>query len=382
MKNILSVLLLLIFLIQCNPIEKHSNIDTLKGQSDHVSFYVGTYTNVKSPQEGGSQGIYKYLLDDKGIMTKVGLAAVTENPSFLTKTEDNQFIIAVNETDNYNEQGKVISYKIIGDKLEKLSESTSGGAHPCHISANSIGQVIVSNYSSGNVGLLNISGKGTLSDLLDVLQHSGSGIHERQKEPHAHSALFRPDGKGVVSVDLGTNDLWFTSIENNKFISQKQQKLEMTDGAGPRHIVFHPTKNLVYVLNELDNTIGIVRVGEEGDYVLERAYSILPDDFNGFSKGADIHMSADGRFLYASNRGHDSIVIFEVKEGDGDLAVIGYESTKGSSPRNFQLAMNDKFVIVGNEKSDNIVCFERDADTGKLKYISQIGAPAPVCLLF
>lgn len=381
MKRILWAFVI-ISIMSCNAKENRSTSNESVAQSEKASFYVGTYTNIKSVQEGGSQGIYQYSIDDNGILSKIGLATISENPSFLARTVDGKYVVAVNEIDSNNGNGTIESYRIEGDILKKISSSSSGGAHPCHVSINKIGQVIVANYTGGNVGLLNISKNGTLSDLLDVQRHDGKGTHERQEAPHAHSSWFRPDGRGVISVDLGSNDLWFSEIENNKFIQEKEQKLSMEPEAGPRHIVFHPNGKYLFVLNELDNTIGLIHMQEDGSYSLGETYSMLPGGFTDFSKGADIHLSKDGRFLYASNRGHNSIAIFSVNDKDGSLKMVDTEATKGNSPRNFQLAMNDKFLVVANQKSDNIVCFKRDSETGMLTYVSQIEVPAPVCLLF
>ena len=374
--------LVLIFFTSCNSRENQSESQRSETITEAVSFYVGTYTNVKAVDKGGSEGIYHYTIDGDGKMSKIGLAAKSVNPSFLAKTSDNNYVVAVSETNSNAENGTVESYKIDGGLLKKLSSSSSGGAHPCHVSINSGGQVLVANYTGGNVGLLNISKNGTLSDLLDVQQHVGQGSHKRQEAPHAHSTWFRPDGRGIVSVDLGSNELWFSEIENNKFIPQKESKLEMNPEAGPRHIDFHPNGKFLYVLNELENTVGLVLMQEDGGYILGDTYTMLPAGFNDYNKGADIHLSMDGRFLYASNRGHNSIAIFNVNISDGSLSMVGTESTRGDSPRNFQLALDDNYLLVANQKSDNIVCFKRDVVTGKLTYVSQVDAPAPVCLLF
>ena len=374
--------LLLISILSCKSKKDQTMSDDIDNNLAAISFYVGTYTNVKSVEEGGSEGIYQYTIDENGELEKIGLAAKSVNPSFLAKTSDNKYVVAVNETNTNEGNGTVESYKIEGDNLKRISSSSSGGAHPCHISINNIGQVIVANYTGGNVGLLSISKNGTLSDLLDVQQHEGKGSHKRQEAPHAHSSWFRPDGRGVVSADLGSNELWFSEIENNSFIPQEPSKLAMKQEAGPRHIDFHPNGKFLYVLNELENTIGLVHMQKEGGYILGDTYSMLPASFTDFSKGADIHLSKDGRFLYASNRGHNSIAIFEVNVVDGSLSLIGTEATRGDSPRNFQLSLEDKYLVVANQKSDNIVCFRRDAETGRLTYVSQVDAPAPVCLLF
>ncbi len=374
--------LILISIMSCSSKKDQSKSQESATKSDVTSFYVGTYTNMKPLEEGGSEGIYHYTIDENGVLAKIGLAAKSANPSFLAKTSDNKYVVAVNEINTNEGNGTVESYVIEGDQLKKLSSSSSGGAHPCHISINSGGQVIVANYSGGNVGLLNISKNGTLSDLLNVQQHEGKGSHERQEAPHAHSSWFRPDGRGVVSVDLGTNELWFSEIKNNKFIPHQESKLAMNPEAGPRHIDFHPNGKFLYVLNELENRVGLVLLQKDGSYILGDTYSMLPDGFTDYSKGADIHLSRDGKFLYASNRGHNSIAIFEINETDGSLSMVGTESTKGDAPRNFQLALDDNYLVVANQNSDNIVCFKRDTKTGKLTYVSQVDAPAPVCLLF
>jgi 6-phosphogluconolactonase len=379
MKNIL-ILVLSVFAVACKPTASEKK--SMNNPTAPTAFYVGTYTNVDSPQEGKSQGIYKYTIDNDGKLGRVGLAAEADNPSFLAMSFDGKYVVAASETDAHEGMGTVNSYEIIGDKLNKKSSSSSGGAHPCHVAINRDGQIVVANYTGGNVGLLAMSKKGTLSELLDVQQHTGHGTHQRQEAPHAHSSWFRPDDSGVISVDLGTNELISSRVEGNKFVKDKISKLQMKAEAGPRHIVFHPDGKSLYVLNELDNTVGLVKIAEDGDLQLGETVSMLPNDFTEFSKGADIHISEDGRFLYASNRGHDSIVIFAVNGATGTLKHITTESTRGIGPRNFQLAVNDRFLVVANEKSNSIVSFTRDSKTGLLSLVDKIDAPTPVSLLF
>ena len=370
-------------LVSCNSKKENKPTQVTNAeQEEKTSFYVGTYTNVTSIEEGGSQGIYKYAIDKDGKLSKIGLAAVSNNPSFLAKTADNRYLVATNETSGSSDNGTVVSYEIDGDTLNKKSISDSGGAHPCHVSINKEGDILVSNYTGGNVGLLKISKNGTLSDVLDVQQHEGNGTHQRQDAPHAHSSWFRPDGKGVISVDLGTNELISSEIEGHTFVKEKTSKLQMKAEAGPRHIAFHPNGKYLYVLNELDNTVGLVSISESGALRMGKAVSMLPKGYTDFNKGADIHVSNDGRFVYASNRGHNSIAIFEVDMKDGSLMLLATESTKGDSPRNFTLALDDNYVLVANQKSNNIVSFSRDKKTGLLSYVDVIDAPAPVCLLF
>lgn len=341
-----------------------------------LDFYVGTYTN------GESEGIYIYQINNKGILSRVGLVAKTSNPSFITKTKDNKTLLAVDET-NENGTGFVKSFKILKDTLIFKSKSNSGGAHPCFITVNNQNQVLVANYTGGNVGYLTIDKENGLTGLLDVQQHEGKGITDRQTSPHAHSTWFHPNTNEIISVDLGTDELWFSNLngKNNKFEVSSQNKLKMADGAGPRHLTFHPNNKWIYVLNELNNTVSLVEL-IDGLYQTTSSISMLPDNFTEYSKGADIHISNDGKFLYATNRGHDSIVIYKVNSSNGELNLIGFESTKGKNPRNFSLSPDNKFLIVANQDSNNLVSFQRDELTGKLTFIAEVKAPNPVCILF
>ncbi len=177
--------------------------------------------------------------------------------------------------------------------------------------------------------------------------------------------------------------MWFSTLDSLKtnFVPLQQAKLKMTDGAGPRHLAFHPKNTNIYVLNELNNTISLLNE-KEGIYSIVSSISILPENFINFSKAADIHISKDGQFLYASNRGHNSIVTFKVNAVNGTLELIDFTSVKGESPRNFNLTPDNRFLIVANKDSNSIVCFQRNFKTGKLTFISEISAPTPVCILF
>jgi len=215
--------------------------------SKETIFYVGTYTNQKS------EGIYKYSIDDEGKFSKIGLVAKTNNPSFLVKSFSKKSLIAVDETDT-NGTGFVKSYRITKDSLELLSISKSGGAHPCFLNTNDKNQLLVANYTGGNVGYLQLGKNGVLTQLLYIQQHTGKGTTDRQKAHYAHSVWFHPKTKEITSVDLGTNELWFSKINSStdSFQPSSVQKFKMKDGSGPRHLLFHPKKNWIYVLNELN----------------------------------------------------------------------------------------------------------------------------------
>jgi len=341
------------------------------------TFYVGTYTDTLSA------GIYKYMLKEDGSIEAIGLDAKSENPSYLAKSADKQYLIAVNEIDREN-SGSVESFLISGDSLKFISRSSSGGAHPCYVNVNEAGWVLVANYTSGDVGLLRINNDGHLSELLDVQQHTGKGTTERQQGPHAHSAWFEASSNRIIAADLGTNELWFSTIDtvSKKLIPVEPYKIKMEPGAGPRHLAFHPNGKWIYVVNEMGCTVSLLQKTENAKYELDSSFSTLPADYKGSNFCADIHISSDGKFLYASNRGHNSIVIFEVNKADGTLKNIGYQTVRGEWPRNFSLSPDERFILVANQHTNNIVSFKRDSITGLLEYVGQTKAPVPVCILF
>lgn len=342
----------------------------------NTTFFVGTYTTDKS------KGIYEYEIDANGLLKNNGLKAELVNPSFLAKTSDNKTLVAVSEVGE-NGTGFVKSYAIKKDTLLYKNTSKSGGNHPCFVAVNDKNKILVANYSGGNVGFLEINPEGTLSELLDVQQHFGKGTTSRQEAPHAHSAWFHPNKNEIISVDLGTNQLWFSTIDNQKksLVFSNQKTLNMAEGAGPRHLAFHPNHKYIYVLNELNNTISLIEKEEE-IYVVKSSVSVLPKDYEKYTKAADIHVSNDGEFVYVSNRGHNSITIFKVNLQNGALEQVGFEPVKGANPRNFALTPDNKFLLVANQDTNNIVCFQRDFETGKLTFVSEISAPNPVCILF
>ncbi|MCB0751335.1 MAG: beta-propeller fold lactonase family protein, partial [Ignavibacteriae bacterium] len=247
------VIFVLLFVLGCQTNQKE-----IMEESISNSFYVGTYT------DSVSHGIYKYKLRQDGILEKIGLAAKSNNPSFLAKSSNQKYLLAVSEIDR-NSTGEVVSFLIAGDSLKPISNSSSGGAHPCFVSVNKDGFVLAANYTGGNVGLLRLNKNGELSSLLDVEQHTGKGTTDRQKAPHAHSAWFNPFDNNIISIDLGTNELWFSYLDTleQKLIPAEPQKLSMNPGAGPRHLVFHPNNKWIYVINELNSTITLVEKSVE-----------------------------------------------------------------------------------------------------------------------
>ncbi|NJB72657.1 6-phosphogluconolactonase [Saonia flava] len=370
------LVLALVAVVSCKEKKKEA-ITEVEEMAPVQKFYVGTYTG------GDSEGIYRYALHADGSLEQVAFSGASNNPSFLIKSPNGKFLVSVNEQ-NEEGTGYVESFAIKGDSLQSLSKRISDGAHPCHLSMNKDGFVVVSNYTGGNLGLLKLDNAGELSELLYTENHEGQGSGKNQDKPHAHSAWFYGDGNDLVSADLGTNELWFSrlDIESKKLVPASPQKLLFDDGAGPRHMVFHPNKKWLYVVNELNATVTRVVKNEKGVFEKKESVSTLPEGYNEDSFCADIHISLDGKFVYASNRGHNSIVIYGVDETTGELKTLGYEPTKGNWPRNFSLSPDGEFLIVANQESNNLVSFKRDVETGELTFVSEIEAPTPVCILF
>jgi len=370
--KIVSSIIILILLVGCQM-----GKNKIGQKNNNYPFYVGTYTDKES------EGIYKYILNKDGSLERIGLVAITENPAFLTISNDKKYLLAVNEIDS-NGVGFVESFQIKNKSLEFISNSSSGGAHPCFITINKMGFVLVANYTGGNVGLLKLDKEGVLSPLLDVEDHFETEIHEDQQIPHAHSAWFESSSNAVISVDKGIDELWFSQLntELEKLIPSDPKKLRMELGAGPRHLAFHPNGQWIYVLNELNSTITLVHKLDDDNYEKGVSVSTLPMDYNEWSICADIHISSDGKFLYASNRGHNSIAIFKVEPNTGSLNLVGHQSTQGDFPRNFALSPDEKYLLVANRHSNNIVSFKRDKSTGLLKMVDQIEVPTPACIVF
>ncbi len=371
-------IILALLTIGCQTKKETPQQKEVEQEKKTTSFFVGTYTDTIS------KGIYTYTLSEKGKLEKVGLAAVSENPSFLTKSADSNYLLAVNETNSNDGSGTVESFQINGDSLTFISRSSSGGAHPCFITVNKNGNVLTANYTGGNVGLLQLNSEGKLSDLLDVQQHTGKGTKKQQNAPHAHTAWFEVNSNNIITVDLGTNELWFSKIDTlqQKLQFTEPKTLKMDEGAGPRHLSFHPNGKWLYIINELNSTVSLVNKTAANTYEKITSFSTLPKNYTEESYCADIHISSDGKFLYASNRGHNSIAIFSINSEDGSLQAIAHQSTKGNWPRNFALSPDENYMLVANQHSNNLVSLKRDKNTGLLVFVDEINAPSPVCILF
>ncbi|NNF18812.1 MAG: lactonase family protein [Flavobacteriaceae bacterium] len=370
--RILTTILLILMGISANDIQSFT-------PPQLEEFYVGTYT------DKDSEGIYRFALDQNGKIKSLGLVAREENPSFLAKTADGKFLLAVNEnSDQKNSGGTVASFAIAEDSLEFLSRRSSGGDAPCHIAVNEQGQLLVSNYLSGTIALLKIEQDGNLKGPIDVSQHHGSGPDERQEGPHAHSAWFNGKENQIIGVDLGTDQLWLYDLKNpgDQLKLNHRGNITLPAGSGPRHLAIHPEQPWVYVINELNSTITRLEQTGNHDYHIRETVSTLPGEFEGENYCAEIRISSDGKFLYGSNRGHNSIVIYQVDPASGQLHLLTHQDTQGDWPRNFTLSPDEDFLLVANQNSNSIVSFKRNPGKGTLQYTDKVTVPSPVYLLF
>ncbi len=359
-------LLLLLSLCTCAP-----PAAKLLKEGPAQSFFLGTYDG-----EGHDNGIYRFTLQPDGILRNEGRVAEASSPSFLAFNADRSQLVAVEEL----EKGLVAAYAVEGDKLTLLNRQPSGGKHPCHVAVSNEGYVAVSNYSSGTVEMLKLTGEG-LSAPIDVEEHNPKG---GKGGAHAHSAYFINNGAEVLSADLGTGELWHYRLykDSGEIDPMYQPTVAMAQGAGPRHIAFHPNGKWQYAINELNSTITQVSRRKDNVLVAGESWSTLPADYRGDNACADIHVDRAGRFLYGSNRGHNSIVVFEIDQETGALSLVEHESVAGDWPRNFALSPDEKFLLVANQRSGNITTLLRDQGDGELTFVGSTAAPTPVCILF
>ncbi|UGB32250.1 lactonase family protein [Metabacillus sp. B2-18] len=339
--------------------------------------YVGTYT------KGDSKGVYSFTLDtDAGKLSDVKAVAELDNPTYVNLSQDNKNLYAVVKEGN---QGGVASYavdSITGD-LTAINQQLLDGASPCHVSVDSQNkQVVTANYHKGTVESFLTNEDGSINSVVSVNEHTGQGPHERQEKPHTHYSGFTPDEKYVVAVDLGIDKIITYKINNGQL--EEAHTLLVKAGSGPRHITFHPNGKYAYVMTELSNEVITLSYTSDTGVFTELQYSpAIPEDFTDNSQGSAIHISSDGRFVYAGNRGHDSIAVYSVNQENGELSFIEFTSTEGNWPRDFALDPTEKFIVASNQESSNLVLFARDTESGKLRLLdSQVSVPDPVCVKF
>ena len=349
-----------------------------------MTLFIGTYTSTTS------EGIYTYRMNSEtGELTKFS-SIKSENPSFLTLDRGKRFLYAVNEVQQFEGKasGAVSAYAIDAKgNLKFLNQQPSMGADPCYLTVDrKRSSLLVANYTGGNVAILPILKNGTLGPASDVKQHEGSGPKDQQKGPHAHCIILDEKERHALAADLGSDKVMIYRFDSaaHQLKSGKQLWAALQAGAGPRHLTLHPNGRYAYVINELDSTMTTLNYNATaGTLTSVDTVSTLPSGFTEVSYCADVHISADGKFLYGSNRGHNSIVVFGIDERTGQLSLVEHVSTEGNWPRNFAIDPTGRFLLVANQRSDNVVVFRIDAQTGRLKATGNTAqVPAPVCLKF
>jgi len=345
----------------------------MEQQPKTFQLFVGTYT------DGDSQGIYSYDFNTStGELSTKKLAATLPNPSFLAISADQKHLYAVQETADFDSLGGGVSaFKINEGILTLQNEIGTGGAHPCHVSLTATNQLVVSNYSGGNVLIANLKEDGSLSDKHQIINHIAK---DTLSKPHAHMA--KSVGETLFVSDLGLDVIKIYKKENEKFVASEPSAITFPKGAGPRHFVFSENTNFLYVINELNATITVLQKNAEGAYVSIETKPTLSKAYEGNNSCADIHLSKDGKFLYGSNRGENTIVIFKVDTVTGKLTLVGREAVQGDWPRNFAIDPTNNFLLVANKNSNNISIFKRNIEQGTLIFLKKETLPSPVCLKF
>ncbi len=349
--------------------------------------YIGTYTG------GDSEGIYLLHFDaESGLLENKGLACAVENPSFLALHPARPLLYAVGQMRDAGGQtgGAVSAFAInpADGRLVLLNTQSSIGRGPCHVVVDPTGRhVAVANYSGGSVAVLPIMEDGRLGEAACHIQHEGSSVHpQRQQAPFAHSVTFDAAGHFLFAADLGADKIFVYRFDAEHGVLEPNDPPSATlaPGAGPRHFAFHPTGRFAYAVNELDNTVTAFAYDATSGR-LDTLHSIgtLPEDFSEENTTAEIRVHRSGRFLYASNRGHDSIAAFAIDGETGRLTALGQTSTGGRTPRNFNLDPTGRFLIAANQATNNVVVFRIAQDSGLLEAAGhEVDAPTPVCVLF
>ena len=363
-------------------------------KQNEMLVYIGTYTSGGDSKIVKSEGIYVYKFDSAtGKLAPHKIIKNVVDPSFLVIDGERKFLYAVNETVEFQGKpsGAISAFAInqpTGD-VRFLNQQPSLGGAPCYVSLSKNGKfLLAANYVGGNVAVFPVEKDGKLGAAVDLRQHRGSSINrDRQEAAHAHSILLDNDNKFAYACDLGADKIFIYSFDEQtgKLAPNGAQPFfETKAGAGPRHLAFHPNDKFIFVINELDSTVtAFLRDPKSGALKEVQTVSALPPGFTGANTCADLHLSPNGRFLYGSNRGHDSIVAFKVDSPTGRLEYLEHIATGGKKPRNFAVDPTGKFLLAANQDSDNIAVFRIDERSGKLTEIGQIsGIPAPVCLKF
>ncbi len=360
--------------------------------------YIGTYSEpilfgTGQVLEGKGKGIHTFSYDpDTGALEPLGIAEGIRNPSFLALSQDNRFLYAVNELKEFQGKpsGAVSAFKIGPQpwQLTLLNQQPTMGTDPCHVALDRTGRYCaVANFRTGSVALYPVRADGSLDEPSAFVQHSGASIDPvRQTGPHAHAVIFSRDNTKLLVPDLGIDTLVVYDFDAvlGRLKQNEERSVALPAGSGPRTLEFHPSGSYAYLINELNSTVTTLRIDKSsGRMEILQNISTLPEGFSGKSTCADIHIHPNGKVLYASNRGHDSLTIFAIDERDGHLEKIDSVPTGGRTPRHFAIAPDGNHVIAANQDTDNLVVFSVENHGRTLCETSlQAAVGTPVCVVF
>lgn len=349
---------------------------------EETKMWIGTYTRKEGHVDGKAAGIYHLqLVYDKlnTLHTKEDIV----NPSFVCLSPDQKYLYAVSELGpDVDSTGYVYSYRVDGDSLVFINREPTFSFAPCYVSIHPNKKwLYVANYVGGMIVRYPLADNGSILPASDRLRLEGSGPDARQEDSHPHSVTLSPDGQWLVVADLGTDIVHSYLAEDSLWV--EKSSIVLPAGAGPRHIVFHPKAPYAYVVNELNSSVTAFHFNKDnGALNIIEHYPTLPENVDMFSLCADIHLTPDGKYLYASNRGHNSIIAYEVNAENGKLNTIGYFETRGDFPRHFAIDPSGDYLLVANQNTDNLVQFIIDEGTGRLIFKKEWEVKTPVCIAF
>lgn len=358
--------------------------------------YIGTYTQpikfgTGETFYGKGKGIYVIKFDSKtGLVEYFSSNEGIVNPSYIEISKSKKYLYAVNEIKEYKGEptGTVSAFKINRDtgKLDLINLQKTFGTDPCHVNVNKDEtHIFVSNYMSGSVSVFPIASDGAIEETVQFIQYRGRSVNElRQSGPHAHSLVFDRNSSFAFVPNLGTDKvmIYKTNFYKEGPILNSEKEFMDFPGAGPRHCEFDANNRHCYLINELASSISVMDYNGEGSFKIKQNISTVFETFNGENICADIHLTPNGKFLYGSNRGHNSIAIYRVDEISGILTYVNCIKCGGKTPRNFAIDPSGRFIIVANQDSDNVVSFAINQESGELKEVMRIKILTPVCVKF
>ncbi len=340
--------------------------------------------------KGDAGAIHAFRVDVKqGTMKPVHRTTNVENPFFLALSPDRKFLYSIH-ADDFGDKvnDEIAAFRLEGDtgRMKLINRQSALGTTACYLDVDATGRtLVVANYSSGSVASLPIRRDGSLGKAATFVQHKGSSVNpSRQTEPHAHCFVISPDNRYVLSADLGLDQVlsYRLDADDAELTTPRQPFVRTPAGAGPRHLTFHPNGRWVYVIHELSNAVSVLDYNKRSGVLIERqTLSTLPADFDGTSHCADVKVTPDGRFVYGTNRGHDSIAIYRVGKS-GKLTTVAIVPSLGKGPQNLAITPDGRLLLCANMPSGNVAVFRIDSKSGGLKSVGEpIKIPSPSCIM-